>query len=171
MIIKFKDMITFDELFHRLPKELTDNMKKSRQSPKWHKEGNCDIHTKLVFDLCQTNYPEDKELLLCAIFHDLGKPETQKITFVDGEEKITNHGHEKASMKYIERFFDLYSDVSTDYDKVWWICDNHMRMHLYNNGEMKESKRQLLESNKWFQSLLHFSYCDEMRGTEFYHGK
>ena len=80
---KFKDMFTFEELFHRLPKELIDAMKSSRQSQTWHPEGNCDIHANIVFDLCQKNFPEDKELLLCAIFHDLGKPETQKITMME----------------------------------------------------------------------------------------
>jgi hypothetical protein len=169
MITKFKDMFTFDELFHRLPKELTDTMVSSRQSPTWHREGNCDVHTRLVFDLCQKNFPEDKDLLLVAIFHDLGKPETQKITIVDGKEKITNYGHEIESLKYLERFFDLYEDISTDYDKVYWICENHMRMHLFN--QMKNSKKQLLESHKWFESLKNFSYCDEMRGTTYCHAE
>lgn len=169
MIKKFKDMFTFDELFHRLPKELTDAMKNSRQSPIWHPEGVCSIHTEIVFDLCQKNFPEDKELLLCAIFHDLGKPETQKITIVDGKEKISNYGHEVESLKYIERFFDLYSDISTNYDKVYWICQNHMRMHLFN--QMKKSKQDELKNHQWFDALKNFEYCDEMRGTPYYHAE
>jgi hypothetical protein len=165
MIKKFKDMYSFEELFYRLPKELTDAMDTSRQSPQWHPEGFCTVHVKIVFDLAKENFPEDKELLLCAIFHDLGKPETQKIKIVDGIEKISNHGHEVESLKYLERFFDLYSDISTNYDKVKWICENHMRMHRYNNGELKKSKMEILENNKWFESLKNFTYCDEMTDT------
>ena len=169
MITKFNNYndFTFEELFYRLPKELTDAMDTSRQSPQWHPEGFCTIHISIVFDLAKENFPEDKELLLCAIFHDLGKPETQKIRWENGIEKISNHGHEKESMKYIERFFDLYKDVSTNYDKVYWICDNHMRMHLYNNNQMGQTKKELLEKNEWFQSLKNFSYCDEMTGTPY----
>jgi hypothetical protein len=160
-------MFTFEELFHRLPKELTDACDTSRQSTTWHPEGCVGVHISIVFDLCQKNFPEDKELLLCAIFHDLGKPETQKITMVDGKEKITNHGHEVESLKYIERFFDLYPDVSINFDKVYWICKNHMKMHIFD--QMKESKRKILENHEWFESLRNFSYCDEMRGTIYQH--
>ena len=161
---------TFEELFHRLPTELTDAMKNSRQSPIWHPEGPCDIHVRIVFELAQKNFPEDKELLLAAIFHDLGKPETQKISFVDGVEKISNFGHEVESLKYIERFFDIYSDISTNYEKVYYICENHMKMHLYLRGAIKnKTKIDKLVNNQWFESLKHFTFCDEMRGTIYCH--
>lgn len=151
----------FEKLINILPKEIIDNLKKTDQSPKYHKEGNVYIHTKMVFEECQKY--NDIDLMISAIFHDLGKIDTHKV-IVDknGNEKITHHKHEILSLDYIDKYFHLYEKYTTNKEKIKEIVKNHMRMHLYNSGEMKKfSKRQSLESNKYFNDISKFTKCDD----------
>ena len=46
------------------------------QNPKWHPEGDCDIHVCLVID--NLSHLKDKTLSMAAVFHDIGKPYTTK---------------------------------------------------------------------------------------------
>lgn len=158
---KFKKDFTFDELWNRLPDFIRTAMKSCEQDPKWHPEGNTYTHTEMVFNYAKEHY-NDKELLLCAIFHDLGKPETTTIgTRTNGDVKISHIGHEIKSLKYIDRYFDLFSDVSTNKEKVYEICKNHIRAHVYKNGEMSnKNKRKNFEKLKYFKEIMEFEMCD-----------
>jgi hypothetical protein len=157
----FKKDWTFRELYNRLPDVIKNAMKSCQQDPKWHSEGDCEIHTEMVFDYAKEHYNDD-ELLLCAIFHDLGKPETTTIgTRPNGDIKISHIGHEVKSLKYIDRFFDLYSDVSTNKEKVYEICKNHIRAHVYETGQMSNKhKRSEFEKLKYFKEIMEFEKCD-----------
>ena len=148
-------------------------MRNSMQDPVWHKEGNCEIHTEQVFNYANIHFSGDNELLLCALFHDLGKPETQTIRARDKnfkgdpltlpwkEQKISNLYHELKCDRHIDKYFHLFSDVSTNNQKVSEICKNHLRAHLYSNGTMKRPfKRQTFENLKYFKELLQFEECD-----------
>jgi hypothetical protein len=151
---------TFEELWNRLPELIRTACEKSEQNKTYHAEGNVDVHIKLVFEYANNNY-EDNDLLLAAIFHDLGKPETQRISEKDGKIRINNIGHETKCEYYINKYFDLYSDVSTNKEKVLEICNNHMRSHLYiSNAMSKPSKRKSFEDLKYFEDILKFTECD-----------
>jgi len=162
---------TFKELWERLPIVHRRAMKASMQDPIWHPEGDCEIHTNMVFDYAKKF--NDPDLLICAIFHDLGKPETQSIRARKSDfkgdvlslpwkdQKISNLGHEYKSKVYIDKYFDLFSDVSTNIEKVKQVCEYHLRAHLFVNGTMKKSaKRQFLVDLKYFDSLIKFEECD-----------
>ena len=152
---------TFEELWNRLPKLIRDACSKCEQDNVHHKEGNVDIHIKLVFEYADTHY-DDVDLLLAAIFHDLGKPETQRFREKDGKMRISNIGHETKCEFYINKYFDLYSDVSTNKEKVTEICKNHMRAGLYVSNQMtKPSKRKAFEDLKYFEDVLKFYNCDK----------
>lgn len=157
-------MKDFKELWERLPLSLRNDMANCEQSEKYHPEGPVDIHTELVFNYAKDYFPDDPLLLVCAIFHDIGKPETQNIIELEnGVRKITNYGHEMAGLKYIDKYFDLFSDITTDKESVYGICKNHMRAHLYKDGKMsKASKRKILENEPYFDLLMKFTECDEM---------
>jgi len=164
----------FDNLWERLPIELRISIEKCEQDPIWHPEGNVYNHTKQVF-----NYSKkfnDKDLLICAIFHDLAKPETQVITARDKsyignpldlplhEQKISNLTHEVKAKIYIEKYFHLYSDITTNKEKILEICDNHLKAHDYAYGKLKkELKRKNFESLKYFNEIMQFEECDSYR--------
>jgi len=164
---------TFDELWNRLPELHRNAMKNSMQDPVWHPEGSVYTHTKMVFEYAQKNFPGNNDLLVCAIFHDLAKPETQTIRARDKsfkgdvlslpwkKQKISNLYHDVKAKIYIEKYFHLFNDVSTNKEKILEICDNHLRAHIYLSGEMKKPfKRNKIESLKYFKELLQFEECD-----------
>lgn len=151
---------TFEELWNRLPESVRKATTNCKQNPKYHLEGNCDKHIELVFNYAKKHYIGDNDLLLCAIFHDLGKVDTFKPHKVTG--LPTSYGHEKHANKYIDMFFDLYTDVSTNKDKIKEICSNHMKAHLYKDGSLsKPSKREAFENLKYFDDIMKFSACDD----------
>jgi len=152
---------TFDELWERIPQDMRTKCDECRQDSIYHPEGVVTNHIRLVFEWAQDHY-DDVDLLLASLFHDLGKPETQTIFEKDGREKISNKMHELKAEKYINEFFDLYSDISTDKEKIVEICNNHMKAHLYKRGTMKKAhKRRLFEDLKNFKSIMEFLECDE----------
>lgn len=155
-------MSRFNELYNRLPESLRKRLRESEQDPRYHKEGPVSAHIRMVFEYAETNYPEDPDLLLAAIFHDLGKPETQVIRQDKyGHTRISNLKHEYASLKYIDMYFDLYSDISTNKEKVYEICKEHMRAWKYVSKEMSnKNKRKGFEQLKYFDACVKFAWCD-----------
>lgn len=154
---------TFEELWNRLPKVIREACANCEQDPIYHPEGNTDIHIRLVFEYADTHYDGDVDLLIAAIFHDLGKPETKKVYERNGKVKISNIGHEIKCDKFINEYFDLFSDVTTDKEKVLEICKNHMRGHIFKSKQMsKPTKRKAFESLKYFEDIMKFVECDEM---------
>ena len=156
-----KNKITFEELWNRLPEDVRTSMENCEQDPLYHPEGDAGIHTKLVFEYANDHFDGDVDLLVSAIFHDLGKPETQKITDKDGRRRISNIGHERKCDKFIDKYFDLFEDITTNKEKVKIICNNHMKAHLYNDGRLKKpSKRKAFEDTPFFEDIINFSKCD-----------
>lgn len=155
-------MTKFEKYINRLPKDLVKSLKDCMQDAKWHPEGSVYNHVKLVFEFADKKFNGDGDLLAAAIFHDLGKPETTRTTGRNGEAKITHYGHEFASLKFIDKYFDLFSDLSTDREKVVAICKNHMRAHMYDSGVLsKPTKRAAFEADKYFKTIMDFRLCDE----------
>ena len=152
---------TFEELWDRLPQLIKDACAKCEQNAKYHPEIWVDKHIKQVFEYANENY-DDVDLLLAAIFHDLGKPETQRFKEKDGVIKISNIGHETKCDFYIDKYFDFFSDISTNKEKVSEICNNHMKAHVYNDGSMsKTAKRKAFEDLTYFEDIIKFSNCDK----------
>ena len=171
--MKTNKTYTFEELINRLPSVLVNSLKNSMQDPVWHPEGDVYTHTKMVFEYAQKHFPGNNDLLVCAIFHDLAKPETQTIKARDKnfkgdvlslpweKQKISNLYHDVKAKNYVEKYFHLYSDITTNKEKILEIVNNHLRAHIYLSGEMrKPSKRNKIESLKYFKELLQFEECD-----------
>jgi len=147
-------------LIERLPSNIVEALKKAEQSKKWHKEGCVYNHILEVVDRAMLT--GDNDLVVAAIFHDLGKLDTETRTIVNGEEAIHHFGHEFISLRYLREHYSLYEDLIIDYNKVEEIVLNHMRAHLYENGTLsKPKKRETFENLKYFNDIIAFSKCDD----------
>lgn len=154
-------MITFDTLFNILPENIRVQAEHCAQNPVYHPEIWLKNHIQTVFDNIYKLYGEDTDLLVAAIFHDLGKLDCTVVKVVNGNEKISSINHETASLKYIDEYFDKYSEYTQNKEKIIDIVKNHMRAHLYINGVMKnKGKRLRFEELKYFSDIIRFSKCD-----------
>lgn len=153
-------MSKFLEWYNRFPEDLRESIKNTEQSLIHHKEGCLENHIKMVFESAEKT--EDEILMLCALFHDLGKIDTTEKTILeDGTVKITAHDHEDYVVYYIYKYLHLFDDITTSHFKVMEICLNHMRGHKYQEGEMTNAKkRRNFESLQYFKDIMKFVNCD-----------
>jgi predicted kinase len=148
-----------NRLLNNIPEEIINKLKNLPQDMKWHPEGLVINHILLVSRFL----PEKVNLQLCAIFHDLGKIDTFKVTERIDKIKIQNIGHEIYAQQYIDSLKENFIEDNVDWDMVSYVCLNHMKMHKYNNGELKNPlKRKELEDNKYFEYLKIFADADAM---------
>ena len=127
------------------------------QNPKWHPEGDCDIHVCLVID--NLAHLKDKTLSMAAVFHDIGKPYTTKINPKTGQP--TAPGHEDVSVTFVDKYKDFIESSGADFQSVRDIVANHMRMHQYNSGDLKNpAKRERMEKSPSFGNLGIFAQAD-----------
>lgn len=154
-------MMTFNELWERLPENIRFDCDNCEQDQIHHPEGNVTEHIKMVFNCVINVYGGDKDLLLCSIFHDLGKPSTMTKAIKGDVLRISNIGHELLCDEYIDKYFHLFSDISTNKEKIKEICLYHMKAHLYVDGLMKKRKKRTnFENLKYYNEIIVFSKCD-----------
>lgn len=130
-------------------------LKDTKQSVKYHKEGNVDIHTQMVVHLIindtrfDSNAHNRRTLIMAALCHDLGKA----ITTVDkGDGKFIAYGHEIESEKITRKL--LWDEPTAFREQVCCL----VRYHMY--------IRTLLEQKKsLYQSLIELSQELGQRGT------
>ncbi|GIU80971.1 MAG: multifunctional CCA protein [Pyrinomonadaceae bacterium] len=77
------------------------------QDPEWHPEGDVWTHTLLVIDearklIDDLPYPKKVTVMLAALCHDLGKPQTTE--FIEG--RWRSYGHDELGAKLSEKFLD-----------------------------------------------------------------
>lgn len=160
----------FNEIMSRFPSDLLESLKDTPQNPKWHPEGCVLNHIEMVYNLAQKIAPEDVDLQIAALFHDLGKPQTTKFTpareVVDVEsremvlvpEKISSPDHEAHCKEFIAQYKHLFPEAQ-DWEKIAFICKHHMKMHLFQ--QMRPFKREELYASPYFHSLVLFAFCDD----------
>lgn len=150
----------WDKLCFFVP-ELKENFGKP-QSPKWHPEGNVEIHICMVIDNCA--HYKDITMSLIALFHDIGKGYVHsEIPMPDGTVKITHKKHELKSHDFVQKYKSFIEMCGADFDSVATVVLHHMRTHKYNSGEMSNrNKRKAFEEMKDFNLLVSFSKADEM---------
>lgn len=146
----------FNDIMSRFPSELLESLKSTPQNPKWHPEGCVLNHIEMVYNLAQKIAPEDVDLHIAALFHDLGKPLTTKIDPETG--KISSPGHEMHCKAFIADYKHLFPEAQ-DWDKIAFICKHHMKMHLFR--QMRAFKREELYASSYFHSLVLFAFCDD----------
>lgn len=100
----------------------------------YHPEGNVYDHSIQVFEEA-LKHTSDPELLLSAIFHDIGK-------------LVDNNNHANISV-------ELLSQCSFITEKVIFLVQNHLRVAYLLSGDMKnKSKIDYLTKHKYFDQLL-----------------
>ncbi len=107
-------------------------LKRVRQEPEWHPEGDVFVHTLLVLDRARElvddlDYARRVTVMLAALCHDFGKPATTE--FIEG--RIRSRGHEEAGVAPTEKFLDRLKVFTLEgYDvraQVTALVRDHLR--------------------------------------------
>jgi len=163
---KYSDNLTFEGLVETLPEDIKDILEKLRhtpQRPDGHPEApdeetphNALAHTKIVTERA-IKYG-DFDIIIAAIFHDLGKAFTTKMS---DKGNWSAFGHELESTKILEKHKDWVEKSGANYDIVHYIVSNHMRRHHFN--EMRPHKQKVFSQEPYFDKLTIFSKMDNMK--------
>jgi tRNA nucleotidyltransferase (CCA-adding enzyme) len=101
------------------------------QSPQWHPEIDCGIHTEMVCDMAAKLAPGDALIGFAAMMHDLGKALSPK------ENLPKHHGHEISGLIPLEALCERFK-VPNDYRELAvMVCREHLNIHRLD--EMKYS--------------------------------
>lgn len=119
---KLREMKILGELLPEL-----DALRSIEQKSRYHKE-DAYAHTLAVVESLPDN--ASNALKLAAVFHDIGKADTQ--TYSEEDSSFHFYGHDKASIDLFEKICDRYrwSDSCFDKRRVCWLIGNHIRVKL-----------------------------------------
>jgi hypothetical protein len=150
---------SYDKLIKTMPLELKELLFKqwnAKQNPKWHPEGNSLKHIIVVIQRAYRHYPDDPNMILAALFHDLGKLDTYAPHPKTGEP--TAYGHEFEGEKYVDQFKDwVLSFDGTDIDEIKYIVKNHMKIKPRTWDTMRDTKKEPIQSHPSFEKLKGFT--------------
>jgi poly(A) polymerase len=130
------------------------NLKNFDQRRDFHPEGDVLTHTSVVFSRLEKH--NDIDLLLSAIFHDIGKDVTAGIHPKKGH--ITHFGHEKISAQIVLDNNDLIQSLGGDVNMVHDIVRNHMKLKIMD--QMGDKKRNKMLNMDCFDKLVKFGEAD-----------
>ncbi|MGH7200097.1 MAG: HD domain-containing protein [Planctomycetaceae bacterium] len=111
---------------------------KTKQSRKWHPEGDVLYHSLQVYDLACDERPYDEEFLLAALLHDVGKG-------------IDPHDHVAAGL---EALGDTISE------RTAWLIAHHMDVHAIHDGTIGARAHRRLREHEDYEDLLLLGECD-----------
>ena len=124
------------------------------QEPEFHPEGNVWIHTMMVIDQaakiinkedCGLTDQEKLEVMLGALCHDFGKPETTK----EEDGRIKAHGHEEAGVEPAKEFLSRLSFNQKVVKSVLLTTAQHLKpAQLY-----KEMEKGKLDEKKYASAV------------------
>lgn len=150
---------TPNELIKSLPEKLKKLLFKqwgAKQNLKWHPEGNSLKHILVVIKRAYRHYPDDPNMIMAALFHDLGKMDTYAINPKTGQP--TAYGHEYKSTDYVEQFKDWISTFDgTDVDEIKYLVKNHMKINPRTWDSMRDIKKEPISSHPAFNKLKGFT--------------
>lgn len=150
-------------LFLQRPFELLHRMKKTKQSPNFHPEGNVWIHTMMVVDEAAKRRDlsaEPRVFMWAALLHDIGKPATTSIR----KGRITSYNHDREGERLAEEFLTAFSENRTFIEKVCGLVRYHMQILFVSKQmgltELKEMKRRVD-----IREAALFGLCDRLGRT------
>ena len=150
---------TPQQLIKNLPDELKKLLFKqwgAKQNPEWHPEGNTLKHILVVLKRAYHHYPDDPNMVMAALFHDLGKMDTYSIN--PKTNQPTAYGHEDKSTDYVEQFRNwIDSFDGTDVDEIKYLVKNHMKVKPRTWDQMKDKKKEPIKSHPAFDKLMGFT--------------
>lgn len=152
----------FKELYKASPPELQQTVFKqwkAKQNPKWHPEGNTLKHVIVVTMRALKQFPNNKNIILAAYFHDLGKMDTYASHPKTGQP--TAYGHEFVSAKLVDKFSSFIKQQGGDPDVVKFIVANHMKAKPSTWEKMRQTKKDVIIKHPKYQDLLDFTTIDK----------
>lgn len=152
---------TFTDFYNNCPDELREILDKAKTTPQtfqWHPEVWVYDHIKVVFN--RTKRTGDFDLMLAAFFHDLGKVFATKPHKSGDKTKWPSSGHAEISAKYVEKYKNWIEELGGNYDKIYMIVAEHMR--IKDIDVMRPHKSQKLKDNKFYPNLQTFTSFDDM---------
>jgi hypothetical protein len=153
---------TPQELIRSMPtdlKKLFFDQWGAKQATKWHPEGNSLKHIILVLRRAYNKFGDDPNMIMAALFHDLGKMDTYAINPKTGDP--TAYGHDVKSGDYVKQYADwILSFEGTNIDVIEYLVINHMKMKPSTWSVMKQAKKDPIEQNPAFKSLQDFETID-----------
>jgi hypothetical protein len=159
---------TPQELIKNLPNELKELLFKqwdAKQNPEWHPEGNTLKHIIVVIKRAYHHYPDDPNMVMAALFHDLGKIDTYKIN--PKTNQPTAYGHEDKSTDYVEKFKDwIESFEGMNVEEIKYLVKNHMKVKPSTWDQMKDKKKEPIMSHPAFDKLMGFTDKLDGGGTD-----
>jgi tRNA nucleotidyltransferase (CCA-adding enzyme) len=120
------------------------------QEFEWHPEGDVWVHTMMVVDEAakiarqdELSSEETYELLLAALCHDMGKPETTEVQKIKGVLKLTSYGHEPAGVPLAASFLKKIAVSDVIANRVQVLVREHIAPY-----SIWSLQRQLEEAQK-----------------------
>lgn len=157
-------MTTFQQIIDKAPtiiKAKLQDLMTFKENPKWHPEDNAFEHTRIVTERCLRMFPNDANMFMTGILHDICKFDCAVIHMTTGQP--TSYGHEAAAVKLIETNKDVQNFIrsfgATAKD-VKELVANHMRMHSFTN--MKPTKQMEMMTSPNFTKQVIFATFDNM---------
>lgn len=134
------------ELFLHFPLEMLHRMKKTKQSPKYHPEGNVWIHTLMVVDEAAKRRNQSvnpRVFMWAALLHDIGKPDTTRLK----HGKITSYNHDREGERLAREFLEIFSDDEAFIREVCGLVRYHMQILFVAKktafAELEEMKKRV----------------------------
>lgn len=152
------ELPTWDDILSSAPQEILDLIEESKNIPQgayWHPEGEVYKHIRIVFD--RARQYGDINLLMSALFHDLGKVNTTAPNKYGSWSAI---GHEKVSARLVDSYKNWIREMGGTPDLVKEIVDQHMRIKQM--PEMRPVKQEAMKKLQTYDLLLHFTEFDDM---------
>jgi len=95
-------------------------------------------------------------MIMAALFHDLGKMDVYAINPKTGQP--TAYGHEDKSADYVDQFKEWISSFEgTDVDEIKYLVKNHMKVKPSTWNQMKDKKKEPIQSHPAFDKLMGFT--------------
>lgn len=157
-------MKELEEIIEDAPQEvieLLEDLKHLKERNDYHPEPNTYMHIKIVTE--RLSKMNDPDLIMAGVFHDLAKMECVRENPKTGN--VMTPGHEKAALKYVDRYALWIESKGADVDNVRELVEQHMRIKQY--GDMRETKKKQMREMKTYKKLVCFTAADNML-KEFY---
>lgn len=135
-----------------------EKMKGVEQPPQFHPEGDVHVHTRIMLGGLK-NAP--LELALAVLFHDIAKPETQK---VDATGRIRFNEHEVRGARTAEAIMKRLRYSNDQIEAVSACVANHMAFKDVKNMRLSTLKRFLARPHLDWELELHRLDCQSSHG-------
>lgn len=146
-------------------------MEKTQQNPRWHMEGNVMQHTRLVCENMMTQLINDercvrysfyqkKLLMLAALFHDIGKPQTTFLGEKDGN--WHSYGHDVVGAKLAREM--LWDWPLYEREFICSMIKHHMEpLFVHKSNNVEKRIKEITSVVPYFD--LYLLKCADLEGA------